>query len=89
MSTPYRLDARAYLLSVDARRIACDVFREDGVIDPGERRVLSALDAAIGAAKASATAGSLCQGIARGVVTGAHLGRLVDAYTAAIDELPE
>ena len=87
MSTPYRLDARAYLLSVDARRIACDVFLGDGVIDPGERRVLSAIDTAINAAKAAATAGSLCQAIERGVVTAAHLGRLVDAYTAAIDEL--
>ena len=87
MSTPYRLDARAYLLSVDARRIAAGVFHADGRIDPNECRVLRAMDTAIGAAKAAATAGSLCQAIERGVVTAAHLGRLVDAYTAAIDEL--
>ncbi len=89
MATPFLIATRAHLRVVESNRTVYDVFMRDGVIDPDEQRALDMMSLAESATKAAAAALSLAIGLVKGIVTGAYLGRLVDAYTAAIDELPE
>jgi hypothetical protein len=89
MAMKYRLDAIADMRCDDALRIAHAEALADGVVTPGERRVIAALRTVKQATRAARVAGSLALCITTGVDIGPYFDQRLGDYRAAVDELPD